>query len=155
VLIHTCHAMPCRGLEKSRSERHGGGMARARHGMCESNTAALCKLNGKDTLQTLSGTAWQENGMGAAWYCELVLSRRARGTTVRIPAAARDFSLLQNAQTGSGGHSASYSMGTGKFLPGVKRQGPTDIDYSLPSSAAVKNEWSYTSTPPSPLFPHV
>jgi hypothetical protein len=40
ILIHTCHTMPCtccvhaalcRGLEKSLSERHGGGMARARH----------------------------------------------------------------------------------------------------------------------------
>jgi hypothetical protein len=29
--------------------------------------AALCKSNGKDTFQTLSGTAWQGNSMGAAW----------------------------------------------------------------------------------------
>jgi hypothetical protein len=57
MLIHTCHAMPChthaalsRGLEKSLSERHGRGMARARHGMCESNTVALCKSNRKDTV---------------------------------------------------------------------------------------------------------
>jgi hypothetical protein len=27
------------------------GTARARHGMCESNTAALCKSNGKDTVE--------------------------------------------------------------------------------------------------------
>jgi hypothetical protein len=44
------HAALCCGLEKWLSERHGRGMARARHGMCESNTAALCKLNGKDTI---------------------------------------------------------------------------------------------------------
>jgi hypothetical protein len=33
MLIHTCHvhAVLCRGLEKSLSERHGHGMARARH----------------------------------------------------------------------------------------------------------------------------
>jgi hypothetical protein len=37
------------------------------HGMCESNTAALCKSNGKDTNYTLSGTALQGNGMGTAW----------------------------------------------------------------------------------------
>ena len=43
------------------------GMAWARHGKCESDTAALCKSNGKDTFYTLSGTAWQGNGMGAAW----------------------------------------------------------------------------------------
>jgi hypothetical protein len=47
-----CHAHEalCRGLEKSLSERHCRGMARARHGMCESNTAVLCKSNGKDTI---------------------------------------------------------------------------------------------------------
>jgi hypothetical protein len=33
--------------------------------MCQSNTAALCKSNGKDTIQTVSGTAWQRNGVGA------------------------------------------------------------------------------------------
>jgi hypothetical protein len=52
MLIYTCHAHAAlfRGLEKSLSERHGRGTERARHGMCESNTAALCKSNGKDTL---------------------------------------------------------------------------------------------------------
>ena len=33
-------------------------MARAWRGMCESDTAALCKSNRKDTFQTLNGTAW-------------------------------------------------------------------------------------------------
>jgi hypothetical protein len=42
------HAALCRGLVKSLSEWHGMGTARARHGMCQSNTAALCKSNGKD-----------------------------------------------------------------------------------------------------------
>jgi hypothetical protein len=59
ILIHTCHVMPrpfrahaalCRGLQKLLSERHGRGMVRARHGMCESNTAALCKSNVKETI---------------------------------------------------------------------------------------------------------
>jgi hypothetical protein len=52
MLIHTCHAHAalCRGCEKSFSERHRRGMARARHGMCESNTAALCESNGKDSM---------------------------------------------------------------------------------------------------------
>jgi hypothetical protein len=44
------HAALFRGFEKSLSEWHGRGMARARHGLCESNTAALCKSNGKDTI---------------------------------------------------------------------------------------------------------
>jgi hypothetical protein len=36
------HTALCRSLEKSPSERHGRGVARARLGMCEYNTAALC-----------------------------------------------------------------------------------------------------------------
>jgi hypothetical protein len=50
ILIHTCHAAPCRGLEKSRSERHGRGATGARRGMVESSTTARCKSNGKDTI---------------------------------------------------------------------------------------------------------
>ena len=42
MLIHTCHAVLCRGLEKSLWERHGRIMAWIWHGMRESNTAALC-----------------------------------------------------------------------------------------------------------------
>ena len=44
------------------------GVVGAWHGKCESDTAALCKSNGKDTFQTLRGTAWQENGMDTACY---------------------------------------------------------------------------------------
>jgi hypothetical protein len=59
------HAALC--LEKSLSERHGRGMAWARHGMCESNTAALCKSNGKTSSKPLAarhgrGTAWTRHG---------------------------------------------------------------------------------------------
>jgi len=36
-------AVLCRGLEKN-------GMVRAWHGKCESDVAALCKSNGKDTF---------------------------------------------------------------------------------------------------------
>jgi hypothetical protein len=47
MLIHTSHAHAhaalCRGLEKSLSEQHGCDKARARHGLRETNTAALCK----------------------------------------------------------------------------------------------------------------
>jgi len=48
-------------------------------------------------------------------------------------------------QTCSEVHPASYSMGTGGFLPQGK---PRRIaDHSFPSSAEVKNAWCYTSTP--------
>jgi hypothetical protein len=47
--------------------------------------------------------------------------------------------------------SASYPMGTGgSFTLGVRRPG-REGDYSHPSSAYVKNAWSYTSTPPTCL----
>jgi hypothetical protein len=43
-------------------------------------------------------------------------------------------------------HPASYPMGTRALSLGVKRPWRED-DHSPPSSAAVKNAWSYTSTP--------
>jgi hypothetical protein len=62
-MLCRAHAALCRGLEKSLSKLHGRGMAHTRHGICESNTAALCKSNGKDNIQTLSGKALQGNCM--------------------------------------------------------------------------------------------
>jgi len=47
-------------------------------------------------------------------------------------------------QTDPGAHPASCSMGTGSF-PGVKSGRSVTL---TPSSAVVKKEWSYTSTPP-------
>jgi hypothetical protein len=65
---------------------------------------------------------------------------------VRFP-AVQDLSLLHVVQTGSGTHPASNPMGTGGSFPGVKRPG-REVDHSPPSSAEVKNTWSYISTPP-------
>jgi hypothetical protein len=59
MLIHTHHAVPmmrCVVALRSRFQNgmvvawHGMGTAQARLGMCESNMAALCKSNGKDTI---------------------------------------------------------------------------------------------------------
>jgi hypothetical protein len=44
------HAALFRGLEKLLPERHGHGMARARHAVCESNTITVRKSNGKETI---------------------------------------------------------------------------------------------------------
>jgi hypothetical protein len=52
-----------------------------------------------------------------------------------IPSRARDFSLPQSTQTGSGSHPASYPMG---LSTGVKRQ-EREADYSPPPTAEVKN----------------
>jgi hypothetical protein len=56
------------------------------------------------------------------------------------------FCLLQNVQTNCGAHPASYSMLTTVLSQGVNQLG-REVDHLLPSSADVKNEWSYTSTP--------
>ena len=65
-------------LRRMAWSEHGIGAAWAWHGKCESDTATLCKSNGKDTFYTFSGTAWQGNGMGMAWaqnaMCESALS---------------------------------------------------------------------------------
>ena len=50
---------------------------------------------------------------------------------VRILVVATDFSLLQNVQTGSGAHPASYSMGTG----GYGKVLGCEVDLSPPSNA--------------------
>jgi hypothetical protein len=70
-----------------------------------------------------------------------------RGFRVRFPAGAVNFSLHPCIQNGSGTHPASYPMGTRGSFPGVKRPG-READHPPPSSAEVKNAWSYTSIPP-------
>jgi hypothetical protein len=60
-----------------------------------------------------------------------------RGSRVRFPAGARNFSLHYCVQNGSGAHPASYPMGTRGSFPGVKRPGQ-EADHSPPSSAEVK-----------------
>jgi hypothetical protein len=65
-----------------------------------------------------------------------------RGLTVGL-----FFSLRHRLRTGFGGHSAYCTIGTGALILRLKRQG-READHSPPSSAEVKNAWSYTSTPP-------
>jgi hypothetical protein len=55
-----------------------------------------------------------------------------RGSRVRFPAGAENFSLHHRVQNGSGAKPASYAMGTGGSFPGGNAAGA----------------WSYTSTPP-------
>jgi hypothetical protein len=60
-----------------------------------------------------------------------------RGSGVRFPAGAGNFSLKHRVQNGSGAHTASYPEGTrGSFL-GVKRP-RREADHPPPSSAEVK-----------------
>jgi hypothetical protein len=60
-----------------------------------------------------------------------------RGSRVRFPAGAGNFSLHHRLQNGSGAHPVSYTMGTRGSFPGVKRPG-READHSPPSSAEVK-----------------
>jgi hypothetical protein len=46
-----------------------------------------------------------------------------RGSRVRFPAGAGNFSPQYRVQNGSGAHPASYPMGTGGFIPGSKAAG--------------------------------
>jgi hypothetical protein len=71
----------------------------------------------------------------------IVTSLKGGRSGFRTSAEARDFSLFQNVQTGSGAHKISSLVDTGGYFPGVKRQG-RDVDHSLPSSASVKSEWA-------------
>jgi hypothetical protein len=68
-------------------------------------------------------------------------------SVVRVPGGTGNFLLHHRVQTGSAAHPASYPMGIrGSFL-GVERSG-REANHPLPSSAEVKNAWSYTSTRP-------
>jgi hypothetical protein len=46
-----------------------------------------------------------------------------RGSRVRFPAGAGNFSLQHRVQNGCGAHPASYPMGTRGSFPGVKAAG--------------------------------
>jgi hypothetical protein len=67
---------------------------------------------------------------------------------VPVAAGAGNFSPHHRVQTGSRAHPASYPLGIRGFFPGggVKRPG-SEADHSSPSTAEVRNAWSYTSTP--------
>jgi hypothetical protein len=60
-----------------------------------------------------------------------------RGSRVRFPAGAGNFSLHHRVQNGCGAHLASYPVGTRGSFPGVKRPG-REAGHSSPSSAEVK-----------------
>jgi hypothetical protein len=62
----------------------------------------------------------------------------------------QNFSPLLIVQTDSGGHVASYPLGTGDSFPRIKWPGH-EAGHSPPSSAKVKNDGAI---PPFPILPH-
>jgi hypothetical protein len=74
-----------------------------------------------------------------------------RQVNSRFSAGATDFSSILSGQTGPGPPSpapqAPVQRALGALSSGLKRP-EHDIGHTSPSSANVKNEWSYTSIPP-------
>jgi hypothetical protein len=71
-----------------------------------------------------------------------------RGSRVRFPAGAGNFSLHHRVQNGSGAHPASYPMGTRVSFPGGKSGRGVKLTTHLHLVPRSKIEWSYNSTPP-------
>jgi len=73
---------------------------------------------------------------------------RAGESRVQIPARTRDFFLFSKlSRLALGATPLSVQKVSGFYVVGVKRRGRENC-HSPPSSDEVKNEWSYTSTPP-------
>jgi hypothetical protein len=70
-----------------------------------------------------------------------------RGSRVRFPVGAENFSLHHRVQNGSEANSAPYPIGNrGTLSLGVKRT-RREADHSPHLVPRSKNAWSYTSTP--------
>ena len=67
-------------------------------------------------------------------------------TRSRVRPGKGYFAVLPNVENVSWAHPVHCSVSVEEFFSGVKRRG-SESDYSPPSSADVKNEWRYTSTP--------
>jgi hypothetical protein len=78
-------------------------------------------------------TTLRDSSVGIALGYEL----DDRGSRVRIPEGARNFSLHYSVQNGSGAHPASCPMGTRDSFPGIKRP-RREADHLPPSSTGVK-----------------
>jgi hypothetical protein len=63
-----------------------------------------------------------------------------RGSRVRFPVGAGNFSLHHRVQNGSGAHPASYQMGTRGSVSLWVKQPSCEADHSPPSSGEIK-EW--------------
>jgi hypothetical protein len=68
--------------------------------------------------------------------------RRSWTTWARFPIGVRLFLFATASRPALEGRPASYPVGTGGSSPA------REVHHTLPSSAEVKNAWSYTSTPP-------
>jgi hypothetical protein len=63
----------------------------------------------------------------------------------------QDFLFSKMSRPALGAHPATYSRDTEDYSPGVKRP-EREYDQLPPRGVKVKNEWSYTSAPPTSLY---
>jgi hypothetical protein len=85
----------------------------------------------------------RERAPGTHWIGPITVLNKTyglddRGSRVRFPAGAGNFSLRHRVQNGSGAHPASYPMDTRGSFPVGKAAG-READHSPPSRAEVKN----------------
>jgi hypothetical protein len=106
---------------------------------------ALCSVKAQGQLHLYYShyTKSRDSSVGIA----LGYGLDERGSRVRFPAGAGNFSLHHRIQNGSGAPQSPIRWVPGALSLGVKRPG-READHSIPYSAEVKNAWSYTSTPP-------
>jgi hypothetical protein len=81
---------------------------------------AWCLVKHRDNF-TFSFTPWMNRDSSVD--IALGYGLDDRGSRVRFPAGAENFSLHHRVQNGSGSHPASYPMGAGGSFPGGKAAG--------------------------------
>jgi hypothetical protein len=74
------------------------------------------------------------------------------GDRCSIPSRGKRFLLNFCAQTGSGAHPASCTMGTGGYFPRNKARPGRDADHSPHLAPKSLMSRSYTSSPPCPFI---
>jgi hypothetical protein len=95
-------------------------------------------INKMSTFKSLTAVSFSIGAGIAEWYkAEL----RAGRSGIRVPAEAGNFCLYHRVPT-----QPPIQWVPGTLFLGVKRP-DREVDHSPPSSAEVKNAWSYTSTP--------
>jgi hypothetical protein len=80
---------------------------------------AMCTIYREETLAIVINLQSHDSSVGIA----LGYGLYDRGSRVRFPAGAGNFSLHHRVQNGSGAHPASYPMGNRGSFPGNKAAG--------------------------------
>jgi hypothetical protein len=107
--------------------------------MCQSNDTRCAAAQYDMFEHALLATQQVANQFLVPVSCQGIILHNFQFISVGcIPSRTKRFSLQRYFHTGSGAHSASYTMGTGVVSLGVKWLGH-EADHSPPSSTQVKN----------------